>query len=144
MHDLCILLICFCSKIIFDQRNFSFCWDKLDYPGSIVYLFCFTREIYKYYTVFVCSFIMSIPSMHRADLALKSPNTSRGLCCWVWLMASLSCCFFFFLAIGSSIHWKCELLIACRCGLHNPARNACYCTQCRGNLVEKEIHLLLL
>ena len=40
MHDLCIFLICFCSKIIFDQKIFSFCWDKLDYTGSIVYLSC--------------------------------------------------------------------------------------------------------
>ena len=39
MHDLCIFLICFCSKIIFDQNFFSVCWDKLDYPGSIAYLF---------------------------------------------------------------------------------------------------------
>ena len=36
MHDLCS----FSSKIIFDQ-HFSFCWDKLDYPGSIVYLSCY-------------------------------------------------------------------------------------------------------
>ena len=41
MHDLCIFLICFCSKIIFDQKTFSLCWDKLDYPGSIVYLSCY-------------------------------------------------------------------------------------------------------
>ena len=40
MHVLCIFLICFCSKIIFDQNIFSLCWDKLDYPGSIVYLSC--------------------------------------------------------------------------------------------------------
>ena len=41
MHDLCIVLICFCSKIIFYQKIFSLCWVKLDYPGSIVYLSCF-------------------------------------------------------------------------------------------------------
>ena len=29
-----------CSKIIFDPKCFTFCWDKLDYPGSIVYLSC--------------------------------------------------------------------------------------------------------
>ena len=40
MHDLCIFLICFCSKIVSDQNFFSFCWDKLDYPGFIVYLSC--------------------------------------------------------------------------------------------------------
>ena len=40
MHDLCIFLICFCSKIIFDQNISPLCWDKLDYPGSIVYLSC--------------------------------------------------------------------------------------------------------
>ena len=34
MHDICIF---FCSKIIFDQKLFSYCWDKFDYPGSIVY-----------------------------------------------------------------------------------------------------------
>ena len=31
----------FWSKMIFDQKIFSFCWDKLDYPGSIVCLSCF-------------------------------------------------------------------------------------------------------
>ena len=47
MHDICIFLICFCSKIIFDQKVFSFCWDKLDYPGSIVYLSCFDVFVQK-------------------------------------------------------------------------------------------------
>ena len=41
MHYLCIFLICFCSKIIFNQKVFSFCWGKLDYLGSIAYLSCF-------------------------------------------------------------------------------------------------------
>ena len=36
----CLVLICFCSKIVFYQNFFSFWWDKLDYPGSIVYLSC--------------------------------------------------------------------------------------------------------
>ena len=40
MNDLCIFWF-FCSKIIFDQKLFSYCWDKVDYPGSIVYLSCF-------------------------------------------------------------------------------------------------------
>ena len=35
MHDLCIFLICFCSKIIFGQKKISFCWDKLDYWGPL-------------------------------------------------------------------------------------------------------------
>ena len=30
----------FRSNIIFDPKSFSFCWDKFDYPGSIVYLSC--------------------------------------------------------------------------------------------------------
>ena len=42
MHYLFIFLIYFCSKIFFDQKVFSFCWGKLDYPGSIVYLSCFS------------------------------------------------------------------------------------------------------
>ena len=37
-------LICFCSKIIFDHKIFSLCWDKLDYPGSIAYLSCYFRR----------------------------------------------------------------------------------------------------
>ena len=43
MHDLCIFLICFCSKIIFD-KIFFLCWDKLDYPGSIAYLSFFVQK----------------------------------------------------------------------------------------------------
>ena len=39
-HKLCIFLFS-CSKIIFDQKLFSYCWDQFDYQGSIVYLFCF-------------------------------------------------------------------------------------------------------
>ena len=39
--------IFFCSKIIFEQKLFSYCWGKFDFPGSIVYLFCcsFRRKI---------------------------------------------------------------------------------------------------
>ena len=42
-HKLCIIYAFFdffCSKIIFDQKLFSYCWDKFDYLGSIVYLSC--------------------------------------------------------------------------------------------------------
>ena len=39
MHDIYIFLF-FCSKIIFDQKLFSYCFDKFDYRGSIVYLSC--------------------------------------------------------------------------------------------------------
>ena len=31
----------FCSKIIFDQQLFSYCWDRFNYPGSIVYFVLF-------------------------------------------------------------------------------------------------------
>ena len=40
MHDLCIFWF-FCSKIIFDQKSFSYSWDKFDYQGPIVYLPCY-------------------------------------------------------------------------------------------------------
>ena len=43
-HRLCMIYVFldfFCSKIIFDQNLFSYCWDKFDYPGSIVYLSSF-------------------------------------------------------------------------------------------------------
>ena len=43
-HTLCMIYAYFdffCSKIIFDQKLFSNCWDKFYYPGSIVYLSCF-------------------------------------------------------------------------------------------------------
>ena len=43
MHNLCIFWF-FCSKIIFDQKLFSYCWEKFDYPGSIVYLSCFSKN----------------------------------------------------------------------------------------------------
>ena len=40
-HELlCVFFLFFCSKIIFDQKLFSYCWDKFDYPGFIVYLSC--------------------------------------------------------------------------------------------------------
>ena len=42
-YKLCMMyafLWFFCSKIIFDQKLFSYCCDKFDYPGSIVYLSC--------------------------------------------------------------------------------------------------------
>ena len=42
-HKLCIIYAFFdffCSKIIFDQKLFSYCLEKFDYPGSIVYLSC--------------------------------------------------------------------------------------------------------
>ena len=39
MHDLCIFWV-FCSKNHFWPKLFSYCLDKFDYPGSIVYLSC--------------------------------------------------------------------------------------------------------
>ena len=48
MHDLCFFLICLCSKIIFEQKMFSLCWDKLNHPGSIAYLSCFLSALYLY------------------------------------------------------------------------------------------------
>ena len=36
----------FCSKIIFDKKLSSFCEDKFDYLGSIVYLSCFVLHLY--------------------------------------------------------------------------------------------------
>ena len=42
-HKLCMsyaFFIFFCSKIIFDQKLFSYCWNRFDYPVSIVYLSC--------------------------------------------------------------------------------------------------------
>ena len=49
-HKLC--MICaffyfFWSKIIFDQKLFSYCWDRFDYPGSILYLSCFVDNSKK-------------------------------------------------------------------------------------------------
>ena len=42
-HKSCILYAFvdfFVQKIIFDQNLSSYCWDKFDYQGSIVYLSC--------------------------------------------------------------------------------------------------------
>ena len=42
MHHLCIFWFLFCSKIIFDQKLFSYRWDKFDYPvHCILVLFDF-------------------------------------------------------------------------------------------------------
>ena len=65
MHYLCIFLICFCSKIIFDQKVFSFCWGKLDYPRSIVYLSCLTF-------IYCLIFRFLRPSSQRHALLMKS------------------------------------------------------------------------
>ena len=45
MHDLCIFLSFFVQKSFLTKIFFTFCWDKLDYPGSIVYLSCFVQFI---------------------------------------------------------------------------------------------------
>ena len=42
VHCILVLFLFFYSKIIFDQNLFPFCWDELDYPGSIVYLSCYS------------------------------------------------------------------------------------------------------
>ena len=44
MHDLCIFLSFFVQKSFLTKFFFTFCWDKLDYPGSIVYLSCFNSK----------------------------------------------------------------------------------------------------
>ena len=54
MHDLCFFDF-FCSKIIFDQNFVSFCWDKLDYPGSILYLSCLLSPWCRLSSACVCS-----------------------------------------------------------------------------------------
>ena len=46
MHNLCVFWF-FLSKLIFDQKLFSYGCDKFDYPGSIVYLSCWTLNIYQ-------------------------------------------------------------------------------------------------
>ena len=46
------LVLFFCSKIIFDQKLFSYCWDKFDYPGSIVYLSCLTLSFFRHFLWF--------------------------------------------------------------------------------------------
>ena len=51
-HKLCMIFAFFlflCWKIIFDQKLFSYRWDRFDYPGSIVYLSCFCWEHSSYY-----------------------------------------------------------------------------------------------
>ena len=35
----------FCSKSIFDQKLFSYCCNKFDYTGSIIYLSCCSRSL---------------------------------------------------------------------------------------------------
>ena len=42
MQNLCVFWLFF-SKITFYLKLFSYCFDKFDYPGSIVYLSCFTK-----------------------------------------------------------------------------------------------------
>ena len=46
-HKLCMIHAFFvCSKIIAKgQKLFSYCWDKFDYPGSIVCLSCFAWNL---------------------------------------------------------------------------------------------------
>ena len=45
-HKICMIYAFFCSKIVFDQKLFSYCWDEFDYPGSIVYLSCLTKNLW--------------------------------------------------------------------------------------------------
>ena len=43
----------FCSKIIFDQKLFSYCFDKFDQAMSIVYLSCSLKSLtqsFRFYT----------------------------------------------------------------------------------------------
>ena len=44
----------FLFKNHFDQNFVSFCWDKLDYSGSIVYLSCWDLKFLSFYTGFEC------------------------------------------------------------------------------------------
>ena len=41
------------TKIIFDQKMFSLCWDKLDYPGFIVNLSCLIIENNTSYLIII-------------------------------------------------------------------------------------------
>ena len=72
-HKLCMIYAFsyfFCSKIIFDQKFFSLCWDKLDYPGSIVYLSCCT-------CIFLHKPQFSFPCDVRNDIFLRMMICNR-------------------------------------------------------------------
>ena len=60
MHDLCIFLWVF---FVVDQKVFSFCWDKFDYPGSIVYLSC-SNMLSIYPTFKICRMFTFIYQIH--------------------------------------------------------------------------------
>ena len=54
-HKLCMIyafFLFFCSKIIFDQKLFSYCWDEFNYPGSIVFLSCFRCHCFQILSIF--------------------------------------------------------------------------------------------
>ena len=62
-------LFVFCSKIIFDRNIFSLCWDKLDYPGSIVYLSCLTKKLFAQ-NIICYSWLNCIHSWERCTIKI--------------------------------------------------------------------------
>ena len=90
-HKLCMVYAffdCFCSKIIFDQKLFSYCWKKFDYQGSIVYLSCYSVYIPTFtYLIYVCRncIVWKSTLLHR-QLGVSIVNT-----CTVVYISNWSC-----------------------------------------------------
>ena len=103
MHDLCIFLICFCSKIIFDQKIFSICWDKLDNPGSIVYLSCFLFDVWQDLLMQFCHISLIWP-LHRLDCIFKKCQV-YDLWHYLWCHFAIFHLFYNYITIFNKLIW---------------------------------------
>ena len=116
MHDLCIFLICFCSKIIFNQKIFSLFWDKLDYPGSIVYLSCFDFFVQKSFLTKNYFFTAEINLTTRVHciLVFFLPESKRDSSIILLFCSILSICLLILCGI-LSINYSSPLFGLCAC-----------------------------
>ena len=89
-HKLCMIYAFFyflCSKIIFDEKLISYCWDKFDYPWSIVYLSC-SSWWHITWKKFLNSFISkprnrSYPRNSRRDILNCRNGPCTIFCLWL-------------------------------------------------------------
>ena len=115
MHDLCVYWLFF-SKITFYWKLFSDCCDKFEYPGSIVYLSCFTKrkgkialEVFHIWLseirFFLCYIINFVPLLYKALWSYHIVFCANS-------MSHVFALFLFaiFLEVNVFLYWYFELL----------------------------------
>ena len=96
LYMIYVVLYFLCSKIIFDQKSFSYCCDKFEHQGSIVYLSCFAwlfPNLHFFSTLLVCPIYFILYCIFYFYIFhCRQPLVFPSSFLWVLIFQSLSFC----------------------------------------------------